>query len=945
MSVRRPLSLLVLLAVVAGSGLVLSARQTPGQPPSTAPLSDRIPNDPAVRRGRFANGLTYYVKHNAKPADRAELRLVVNAGSILEDEDQRGLAHFVEHMAFNGTKNFPKNEIVSFIESIGMRFGADLNASTSFDETIYMLQVPTDKAEVLDRAMLVLEDWAHNVSFDPKEIDKERGVVMEEWRLRRGAGARLQEKQFPVLLAGSRYVTRLPIGTTDVIQHAKPDRLIKFYKDWYRPDLMAVIAVGDFDTAAMEARIRTRFEPIPAVRRPTPRPAYGVPARTSPATVIASDPEVPLTQVGVYNLMPTRDQSTIGDYRRQIVEGLFASMLSARFSEIAQKPDAPFLGASAGRGAIVRTAEGSVLSAAVKDNGVDRGLEALFVEADRVAKFGFTATELDRQKTAMARRLERAVIEKDNQESADLAAEYGRNFLEGEPMPGIVYENELYTRFLPEITLDELNALARTWSPDRSRVVMVSAPEKPGVTLPTDAQLQAVIAGAAGKATTAYADTATASPLVATSPTPGTIAKTTTHDASGITEWTLSNGVTVVLKPTTFKQDEIVFRAFRYGGSSLASDADFISASTAAQVIANGGLGSMSLIDLRKALSGVIASASPSISSYEEGLGGGGSPKDLETLFQLIYARFTEPRADPEIFNVMREQTKAALANQDAQPEFAFSKALTSALYGDHLRMQPMTPATVDRMSLDTSMAFYKARFADASGFTFVFVGSFDPARIRPLVERYLASLPSTNGHETWKDVGIQTARETVERRVTKGIEPKSQTRIVFTGPFEYDQPHRTAIRAMAQILEGRLRNALREDLGGTYSVGVSPSYAKIPHPEYMLSIAFGSDPARADALAARVFDEIAKLKAEGPSVRDLSDTKETLVRDFEAGSKQNGYLLTQIVGRYQTGEDVDSFFQIADTYRALTAADIQNAAKEYLNTQRYVKVVLVPEK
>ncbi|HVZ20252.1 MAG TPA: insulinase family protein [Vicinamibacterales bacterium] len=946
MSLRRPLSLIVLLlTIVAGSGLVLAARQTAGQPPASAPLSDRIPSDPAVRTGRFANGLTYYVKHNAKPDDRAELRLVVNAGSVLEDEDQRGLAHFVEHMAFNGTRHFPKLDIVSFIESIGMRFGADLNASTSFDETIYLLQVPTDKPEVLDRALLVLEDWAHNVSFDPKEIEKERGVIMEEWRLRRGAGARLQDKQLPVLLADSRYAVRVPIGTTDVIQHAKPDRLVKFYKDWYRPDLMAVIAVGDFDAAAMEARVRAHFASIPAARNPKPRPAYAVPARTSPATVIAADPELSLTQVGVYNLMPTRDQSTIRDYRRQIVEGLFASMLSARFSEIAQKPDAPFLGASAGRGSIVRTAEASVLNAAVKDNGVDRGLEALFVEADRVATFGFTATELDRQKRAMARRLERAVTEKDNQESADLAAEYGRNFLEGEPIPGIVYENELYKRFLPEITLDEVNTLARTWSPDRSRVVMVSAPEKPGVTLPTEAQLQAIIAGAAGKATTAYADTESASPLVATPPTPGTIAKTTTHDASGITEWTLSNGVTVVLKPTTFKQDEIVFRAFRYGGSSLSSDADFVPASTAAQVVANGGLGSMSIVDLQKTLSGVIASAAPSISMYEEGLAGGGSPKDIETMFQLIYARFREPRADPEIFGVMREQTKAALANQDAQPEFAFSKALTSALYGDHPRMQPMTPAKVDQMDLDRSMAFYKARFADASGFTFVFVGSFDPAAMRPLVERYLASLPSTNSHETWKDVGIQTSRETVERRVTKGIEPKSQTRIVFTGPFQYDQPHRTTIRAMAQILEGRLRNSLREDLGGTYSVGASPSYSKIPHPEYMLSIAFGSDPARADALSARVFEEIAKLKLDGPTPKELSDTKETLLRDFEAGSRQNGYLLTQIVGRYQTGEDVDSFFQIGDTYRALTVADIQNAAKEYLNTQRYVKVVLVPEK
>ncbi|MEO8482843.1 MAG: insulinase family protein [Acidobacteriota bacterium] len=944
MSLRRHVSLWILLLAVVSSGLVLSARQMPGRP-ATDPLNTRIPSDPSVLTGRFSNGLKYYVKKNAKPVNRIELRLVVNAGSVLEDEDQRGLAHFVEHMAFNGTKHFPKMDIVSFMQSIGMRFGPSVNAFTSFDETVYMLQLPTDNMEVVDRALLILEDWAHDVTFDPKEIDQERGVIMEEWRLRRGAAARLQDKQFPVLLQDTRYATRMPIGKPEIIQNFKHDRLTSFYKDWYRPDLMAVIAVGDFDPTAVQKLVTKHFESIPKAQKPKPRPAYTVKPRTTPAYVVASDPELTSTQVNVYNVIPAREETTIGDYRRQIVEGLFAGMLSDRFDELAQKPNAPFLAANTGRGALVRTAEASSLSAAVKETEIERGLQALFVEADRVEKFGFTATELERQKRNLARSLDRAVLEKDNHESADLAAEYSRNFLQGEPMPGIVYENELYKRFLPQVTLQELNALARTWSPDRSRVVLVSAPEKAGLTLPTQARLQAAIGGAAAEATTAYADSVSASPLMPSPPTPGSVAGTTERAAIGITEWKLSNGVTVVLKPTTFKQDEVVFRAFSYGGSSQASDADFIPATTAAQVVANGGLGSLSSIDLQKAMTGVIAGASPSIGLYEQGLGGGGSTKDLEALFQQIYLRFTAPRADPQVFGIMKDQTKVAIANQGNTPEFAFNKELSAALSGNNVRTQPLTPERVDQMNLEKSMAFYKDRFSDASGFTFVFVGSFDLATMKPLVERYLASLPSSGRHETWKDVGIKAPREVIERKVLKGIEPKSQARIVFTGDFQYDQAHRTQIRAMAMVLEGRLRNALREELGGTYSVGVSPSYTRIPRPEYQLSIAFGSDPARTDALIARVFEEITKLKTDGPTAQDLNDTKATLVREFEAGSTQNGYLLTQILGRYQSQESVESFFTIADGYKSLTAEDIQNAAKTYLNTNSYVKATLFPEK
>ena len=951
-SFRRVSVSLLIVPSLFLSGLLLSADQTApasragGSPQAaaTAALTDRIPVDSAVITGQFSNGLKYYIRRNGKPANRAELRLVVNAGSVLEADDQQGLAHFVEHMAFNGTRNFPKLAIVQFMESIGMRFGPSVNAFTSFDETVYMLTVPTEKREILDRAFLVLEDWAQHVSFEPAEIDKERGVILEEWRLRRGAAARLQDKQLPVLLAGSRYATRLPIGKPEILQTFKHDRLIQFYKDWYRPDLMAVIAVGDFDPALVEGLIRNHFGSLPRKggRRRTP---YTVPARRSPAFVVATDREQPTTQVTVVNLMPTRDESTHGAYRRSIVEGLFSTMLSARFQEMAQKPDAPFLGAASANGAFVRTAEGTQLLAAVREGGVERGLEALFVEAERVTKFGFTATELTRAKTNMARRMEQAAAEKDNHESADLAAEYSRNYLEGEPIPGIVYEHELYKRFLPTITLEELNALARTWSPEQSRVVMVTAPDKTGLTPPTETALRATIAGAAGKATTAYDDGSTTAPLMAALPMPGRIVATNTRPTVGITEWTLSNGTKVVLKPTTFKQDEVVFRAFSYGGSSLAPDAEFVPASTAAQVVAAGGVGALSASNLRKATAGILASATPSIGDYEEGLNGSASPKDLEVLMQLIHLRFTAPRQDPEIFQVMRDQTKSALANQTATPGFAFQVALNEAVNGNHLRRRPMTPALVDEMNLEKSLAFYRDRFSDAGDFTFVFVGTFDVEAMRPLVERYLASLPSSGRKETWKDIGLPGISSAVERRVSKGIEPQSQTQIVFKGPFQYDQNHRNAIRAMGIVLSTRLRNALREDLGGTYSISASPSYTKVPKEEYTVTIGFGSSPERADALAARVFAEIETFKTGGPTAAELNDAKEALKREFESGSSQNGYLLTQIASRYQIGESVEDFFRLNDTFDRLTIADIKSAAEAYLPKDRYVKVVLVPER
>src|SRR5262245_58326523 len=585
MTILKRTQFVLLTALLAVTSLAGAPQQQAAQP-AQYPLNQQIPVDSQITVGRLPNGLQYYVRANGKPEKRAELRLVVKAGSVLEDDDQQGLAHFVEHMAFNGTEHFPKNDIVSFIESLGMRFGADLNAYTSFDETVYMLQVPTDKPDVMDKALLVLEDWAHNVSFDTAEIDKERGVVMEEWRLRRGAGARIQDKLFPVLLKGSRYADRIPIGKTEIIQNFKPETLKKFYKDWYRPDLMAVVAVGDFDKAAVENLIKTHFSRIPAPSSPRPRLEYDVPDHEGSVYAINTDKEMTATSVSIENILPGRKQGTVGVYRQEIVDGLFSSMLSSRFSEIAQKPDAPFLGAGGGRGNFITPSKDEAsLSARVRADGIEKGLEGLVNEVERVSRFGFTATELDRQRQIQLRAYERIVIEDQNRQSGSRADEYVRNFLTNEPLPGAELEQSLHQRLLPEITLQEINSLAKQWFTDRNRFVLVTAPEKSGLTVPDEAKLAAAIKTAAGKELTPYVDTVAATALLTTLPTPGTITKTTTKEGVGITELELSNGVKVVLKPTTFREDEVIFRASSPGGTSLASDQDYIPASTAAQIV------------------------------------------------------------------------------------------------------------------------------------------------------------------------------------------------------------------------------------------------------------------------------------------------------------------------------------------------------------------------
>jgi zinc protease len=944
---RKPLNVVLLAALallLAGHALSHGQGAAPQRPDEFA-LSGKVPVDSRITTGQLENGLRYWIRENREPKNRADLRLVVHAGSVLEGEDQRGLAHMVEHLAFNGSKHFPRQALVDFMESIGMRFGPDLNAFTGFDQTVYMLRIPMDSKEILEKSFLILEDWAHGVNFDPKAIDKERGIVIEEWRLGQGADERMRAKQFPVLFRGSRYAERMPIGTRETIETANAEALKRFYHTWYRPDLMAVIAVGDFDRTRILALVRSHFAGIPRAKGAPARPVYPVPDHSDLLFAVATDKEETNSSVAVYHKLPVTDQSTVAAYRQMLVERLFNAMLSVRFTEIAQKPGAPFLGAASSKGLLVESKEVYALSALVPEGGIARGLQALYAEGERVGRFGFTETELERQKSEMLRAFEQAFTERATEDSNDLAEEYTRAFLEGEPTPGIAWEYEAHKRFMPEITLEKINRLAKEWMTGPNRVVVVNAPEKAGVPVPTDKEFASVLASVQTDELSAYKDTTTNKPLLPEMPESGSVVSTRMRPEIGVTEWTLSNGARVVLKPTHFKEDEILLRATSPGGISLAADENLIPANTASQVVSAGGLGAFSALDLEKKLAGKTVSVRPTIGELDEGLSGSASPRDAETLFQMIYLTFTAPRPDPGVFEVMKAQLKAFLENRTKSPESVFSDTLSSMMQRDQPRFRPMTVDEIPKMDLEKSFAFYRDRFADASDFTFVFVGNLDLEAIKPLVCRYLASLPSLHRTEAWKDWRVPPPDGVVKRTVEMGVEPKSLTAAVFSGPFRYTLENRNAIGAACQVLEIRLRKLLREKLSGTYSVNVQPSVSKIPREEFRVSIELGADPNRIDELSRAMFKEIGRLQTNGPNAQEVKEIRTAESRDYETSSRQNGWWLSQIAGQYMLGEDPAEVIRIPASLDLITKDVVRDAARAYFNTKRYVQITLYPEK
>jgi zinc protease len=934
------------LAVLCGAAIHTANAQAAAPRQDTAlALDARIPTDTRVKIGTLPNGLRYFIRKNSRPEKRAELRLAINTGSILENDDQLGFAHFVEHMAFNGSKNFAKNDLVKYLQSIGVRFGADLNAYTSFDETVYILPVPTDTARILDRAFTVLGDWANGLSFDSAEVVNERGVVLEEWRLGKGAGERMFKQLLPIALKGSRYANRLPIGTDTSIMSATTARLRPFYQDWYRPDLMAVIAVGDFDVADIERRIRATFTNLPRRANPRPRVSSTVPGNIRPLVAIATDKEATSTDVSLYFKLPKASTTTVREYRRDLVEALYLRMLNGRLGEISQKPDAPFTGAGAGKGSfLARDVEAFSLDAGVQDGGVERGLEALLVESQRVDQFGFLSTELERAKTNLLRGYERANAERDKTESGAFADELIRHFLEQEVIPGIEYEYAITQRLLPTITLDDVNRLASQWITEENRVVIVQAPIKDGVTIPTEAALLAVFDRAARATVAAYTENVSGDALIASLRPAGRVTASRPIPG-GVTEWKLSNGARVLFKATDFKADEILFSAYSDGGTSFVPDSNYMSAVLASQVVGLSGLGQFNRIDLGKKLAGKAARVSPSIGEMTEGLSGSASPKDLETLFQLAYLNFTGARLDTVAFAAFKQNVGPFLQNRGASPDEVFGDTVQVTMAQGHFRARPISVATFNEVAPHKSIAFFRDRFADAGDFTFVFVGSLDTVALRPLVETYLASLPSTGRRDSTKVNSPAALRGIVEKTVRKGIEKKATTIITFGGACSYSPETRVVMRGLIDAFQLRLDELLREKLGGVYSPSVGGSCGRRPRQEYGIQIRFESSDENVDALSRAVFALIDTLKTQGPRPADVDKVREQIIRSREVDLKQNNYWLSGIVTREQAGEEIAGLLEPYDALvRKLTPAQIQEAAKLYFDTRNYARFVLLPE-
>ena len=900
-----------------------------------------LPVDRDVRVGTLRNGLTYYIRVRHVPEHTAELRLVVNAGSVLESDDQRGLAHAVEHMAFRGTTNFPGRGIVDYFESIGMRSGQDLNAYTGFDETVYRLSLPTQKPKALEQGIRVLADWAQATTFDTLAARQESGVVMSEWRSGRDAGRRLTEARDAALLGGSRYAVRLPIGDTGVLRRFDVVAMRRFYHDWYRPNLMAVVVVGDIEPSDALVLLRKHFGGFRSPREAPVRPTFALEQRERARVVRLSDPEATDIRVALWRMRPHRSPRTVGDYRAGLIEALLVAMLDARLGELAGQPSAPVLSATAERRSLTRTVDADVLRARVPDGGAVGGVEALVLEGVRAARHGFTATELDRQKAVLLHAAEDE-YEGAGRSASDLASAYVEHFLGASPMLPRDEGFELRQRLLPSITLEDVAQLARAWASDSDRVIVVSAPERLATTLPSDTALLAAVATAARRQVTPYVDVAATTPLLERQPDPGRIISEKTYRDLGTIEWVLGNGMRVLVKPTRFVTDEVLVDAWGPGGASLAPTESFVSSWLSDRIVQATGVGPLDGSQLAKRLVPSSASIAPRVETIEVGVGGSAAPRDLEQLFQLMYLYFTAPREDSTAFRAYVAHARELARGRVANPDAAFDDTIAVTLTSHDPRARPISPALYGATDLRTAISFYRARFANAGNFTAAIIGDFSLERVRPLVERYLASLPA--GHrESARDVDAHYPNGVVERVFRAGVGPKSQTRLVLTGPVTLDQPTSQALRSVRDLLQLRLEARLRETLGGTYDLSTDLDLREGPRPEYALSVDFTAAPDRVDTLARETLAEILRLREQGPSPAELEKLTAAQHRDLEGALEDNGYWLSELRSHSRLGWPLEDILQHDSLVSRQTTATVQEAARKYLDIHRYVRVTRYP--
>ena len=941
----RAAALVLLVLLASAARLIVFAQAPPASQPRAFAPDARLPLDRAITAGALPNGLKFYIRKNSRPEKRVSLRLAVKAGSLEESDDQLGLAHLIEHMAFNGSEHFKSGEVFSYFERVGARLGPHVNASTSFDETIYMLDLPTDQGEVVARGLTALADFAGGLNFDPKEVDKERGVVIEEWRGGLGAGSRIRDKQIPIIFYKSRYADRLPIGKPEIIRNAPVARLRAFYDTWYRPERMAIVAVGDIDPSAMETAIKATFSGL-RDRAPAAKVPDGAVTIKHPVLVsVLTDSELTRSSVQILRKHRKQGDDRVADYRRSLVERMAQTMLNDRLAELARKPDAKFLGAGSGTESISPDVEGFVLSARVADGKIEEGVTAVSVEAKRARDFGFSASELERTKKNLISGYEQVYAERDKSESSSFAQELVSLFLENEPAPGIAYEYELVKQILPTITTTEISAAMRRLMSDEGRVVLATASQKDGVTAPSDAAIRTTLASADAASVTPWSDTSTTRALVENMPPPAAISSRRELADVGVTAVKFSNGVEAWLKPTTFKNDQVLFTLSAQGGASLSTPEDFEEAALATNYVRASGVGGLKALDLEKMLAGKVAGAQPFISLSSHGISGSASPADLESGLQLLYQDFIAPGDDPEQFDVLKRQLQAAVANRGRAPGQVFSEKLEQINTSSHYTSQPLTAERIGALDRQKMLAFYRQRFSNASDFTFFMVGAFKVDDVLPLLAQYVGALPSggrTGGDA--KDVGIHFPGAPVREKVEMGREPKSNVVISFYTDLSSDPVEAENVAAATTVLDIALRDVLREDLSQTYTVSVGQGGPDLPQRGggYM-RVSFGAAPENLASMTERVFTEIKRLQQDGPSADLTNRAKEAARRAYETSLQQNGYWLGRLQAVHLYGRDPKEVLTRPARIDAVTPQTIQDVFRKSFPMDRYTVVSLAP--
>jgi len=903
-----------------------------------------LPLDPAVKTGKLSNGFTYYIRKNAEPKNRVTLYLANKVGSILESDNQQGLAHFLEHMSFNGTKHFPKNELVSYLQKAGVRFGGDLNAYTSFDETVYQLPLPTDNAELLNNGFLIMRDWAHNLLLDSLEIDKERGVILEEKRLGKNAQQRMKDQYLPMLLNQSMYSKRMPIGTEEVLKNFKKATIQSFYNDWYRPDLQALIVVGDIDVATIEKKIVDMFSDLKVPEQARKRTEYTIPLIEKNQFMAVTDKEFPATVLQVLIKHQASETKTISDYRNGIIRSLFNRVLGSRINELTKQSNPPFIQGGVSIGSFLANLDVASVQVVSKPGELEKGFKALWTEIERVKEYGFTQTELDRAKAVLLKSAESINNEKDKTKSEAYVKEYLNLFLKNDPAPGVEFEYTYCKNNLKDILLSEVNALATKYLVDVNRDVILLASDADAASLPTEVVVNSWISDVRKSKITAYVDNVSDKPLLKTLPVPGQIVSEKKRETIGVTEFKLSNGVKVIVKPTDFKNDELIFNAYSPGGTSLYSDADYESAARASALVNYGGLADYSLIQLSKYLSGKKIAVSPYIGERTEGFSGYSSIKDFETALQIIYLYFTNARKDLDVYNGVLTQEKANLANRSKDPESVFSDSVAAVLGNYNIRRTGPSLEKIAKINLSKSFDIYKERFADASDFTFTFVGNIDLEKIKPLLNQYLAALPSLKRVEKAKDLGIHIPTGKIKKEIFNGQDQKSTVRLTFSGDYKYSEIENNSLNKLSEVLTIKLIERLREQESGVYGVGAKASWNKYPTSRYSFSISFGCAPENTEKLIASTLDEIKKLQLNGCEQADIDKIVAEGLRSNELRLKDNGFWINYLSGKYQNNENPEAILNYTKILKNTSSDIIKESASKYLKGDNFIQLIQYPE-